>query len=490
VYLFFVVVTSFFTYFYRYNYPPYPFWDEPYHIAAAQKYLHGVFFMEPHPPLGKLLIALGEKITKSNSPEKGKAFITTDYATTLGDGYSFTGYRLFPALLSWLTAPLLFFIFLWFTKNSALAAIFSFLYVFDNAQIVHSRGAMVDSPATFLGALLILLFLHLQDKDSKNMWKFSFLSIFSGVAFGLIMTTKVVGLIFVLLLPLIAFRLFPNWKKFVTLVVLSFVGATVAYVGVWQIHFSMGNIIVPELHTKGYYTASEEMKTILITGGNKSLRHFPLMLKESFKYMDQYQRGVPRLDICKPDENGSPSYFWPFGARTINYRWEKSGENIRYLYLQSNPVTWFCGLIGVFLSAFLLFSRIVNPGKEKLQHGFFLCSFFGLYVVYMTAISSISRVMYLYHYFIPLLFSYILFALAVLNIRQIGRSIIDEQKRLLAMTFLALLIFAAFQLYRPLTYYEPISKKSFERLSFFPLWELTCVGCTKVSGLAVPLEKE
>jgi dolichyl-phosphate-mannose-protein mannosyltransferase len=489
VYFVFVLVTSFFTYFYRYNFPPYPFWDEPYHVAAAQKYMHGVFFMEPHPPLGKLLIALGEKITDSNSPEKDQAFITTDYATGLGDGYSFTGYRLFPALLSWLTAPLLFFIFLWFTGNPALSTIFSFLYIFDNAEIVHSRGSMVDAPATFFGVLLILLFLKLQDKRLKDIWLFSLYAILAGLSFGLIMTTKVVGLIFILLFPAAVLRLAPDWRKIALLTILTGVTSVAAYVAVWQIHFSIGNRIVPELHTNGYYKASDEFKDILSTGGNKSLRNFPLMLKDSFLYMDQYEKGVPRLDLCKPDENGSPSYFWPFGARTINYRWERQGEDVRYLYLQSNPVTWICGLIGVLLTAFLLLGRVLNPSKEKLKHGYLMLVFFGLYAGYMIAISMIDRVMYLYHYFIPLLISYILFGLAVLNIERIGRWKVDENRRLLVMTLLALLIFGAFQMYRPLTYYEPISKKSFERLSIFSLWELTCVGCEKVSGLVVPVER-
>jgi len=490
VYLAFVIVTSFFTYFYRYNFPPYPFWDEPYHIAAAQKYLNGVFFMEPHPPLGKLFIALGERITHSNSPEKNAMFLKTDYARELGDGFSFTGYRLFPALFSWLTAPLLFLIFFWFFKNPAISTILSFLYIFDNAEIVHSRGAMVDSPAIFLSVLMVLLFLHLQQPNKKEMWKFFFLSFLFGTSFGLIMATKVVGLIFILLFPLIVYRLFPQWKKISLFVICSGITAVIAYVAVWQIHFSLGNRIVPELHTNGYYTASDEFKAIVDSGKNTSLFNFPLMLKDSFLYMNQYQKGVPRLDLCKPDENGSPAYLWPFGGRTINYRWERSGENVRYLYLQSNPVTWACGFLGVLLSAFLLLTRVFNPSKEKLKYGFFLFTFFGLYAGYMIAISAITRVMYLYHYFIPLLISYILFGISLLNIESIGPWKIDQNKRLLGLTGLALLIFLGFQLYRPLTYYTPISKTSFERLSIVPSWELTCVGCDKISPVAVPVENK
>jgi hypothetical protein len=44
----------------RYWQPESLFWDENYHVASAHKQLAGVMYMENHPPLGKMLIALGE----------------------------------------------------------------------------------------------------------------------------------------------------------------------------------------------------------------------------------------------------------------------------------------------------------------------------------------------------------------------------------------------------------------------------------------------
>ena len=63
----FVLLVSYFTYLRGYDQPPYLFWDENYHIASAEKYLAKTFFQEPHPPLGKLLIALGERIVHPSS---------------------------------------------------------------------------------------------------------------------------------------------------------------------------------------------------------------------------------------------------------------------------------------------------------------------------------------------------------------------------------------------------------------------------------------
>ncbi|MGB5476160.1 MAG: phospholipid carrier-dependent glycosyltransferase, partial [Thermoanaerobaculia bacterium] len=49
-----VTTLAYFSYVHGYWNPPHLFWDENYHIASAQRYLNGTFFMEPHPPLGKL----------------------------------------------------------------------------------------------------------------------------------------------------------------------------------------------------------------------------------------------------------------------------------------------------------------------------------------------------------------------------------------------------------------------------------------------------
>lgn len=487
LYLLFVVLLSFFTYFYRYNEPKAVFWDEPYHIAAAEKYLSGVFFMEQHPPLGKLLIALGEKITNSNP--KHDINITTDYARNFPEGFSFTGYRLFPTLLAWLTAPLLYFIFLLISGNPVFSALFSFLYIFDNAEIVHSRGAMVDSPLTFFGLVCALIFLHLQKKGTSNN-KHIALSALFGIVFGLAMATKVVGLIFILLVPALLYLLYPKWDRMVTFCALSLGGFIIAFCGVWQIHFALGSRIVPELNNEGYYQASDEYKAILAAKQNGSLAAAPIMLRDSLKYITYYNKGVPRLDLCKPDENGSPSYMWPFGARSINYRWEKTADDrYRYLYLQSNPVAWGLGFIGVVLCGFFLLSRVLLPSERKLKHGHLMLTFFGMYSGYMIAISMLPRVMYLYHYFIPLLFSFILFALAVENLEFIGKLKLTTNRKLIGLTMLGVLIFGAYQYYRPLSYYEPIADEAFQRRAIVPMWELHCVRCEKVSGIAVPVER-
>ncbi len=486
IYLLFVLATSFFTYVYRYNFPQSPFWDEPYHIASAQKYLNGVYFMEQHPPLGKLFIALGEKITGADK-QYATRFADTDYAKNMPADASFAGFRLFPTLFGWLTAPLLFLIFLFFSGSGALSALLSFVYIFDNAQIVHARGAMIDSTLVFFSTLMIFVFLHLQRKDKSDIYRHCVLSFLFGAVFGLIMTTKVVGLVLILLFPALFVRLYPDWRRIVLLILTSCIGFIIAYVGVWSIHFALGTRVVPQLPDNGYYQASAEYKDILSKKETSSLSSFPVMLRDSLRFVVHYNKGVPRMDLCKTDENGSLSFFWPFGARTINYRWETPDSNeYRYLYLVPNVVGWGLGLLGVILSTILLVSPLFFQTKEQLQHKYLLAVMLGLYASYMIAISQIHRVMYLYHYFLPLTFSYILFGMVVSDLPRFGRWVLTENRKVLCMTVLGLLIFGTFQFFRPLTYYELINDKDFQRREFFDLWELRCVRCQQTSLFVIP----
>src|SRR3989338_173836 len=156
LYSFLVLAFSFFTYFVKYNYPPAVFWDENYHIASAQKYIDGAMFMEVHPPLGKLFIAFGEYLIQPNKNLDTGKFSETDYIKNFPENYSFAGVRFFPSLFAWLSALVFFFILYFLSKNPHLSAIFASLYIFDNALIVHSRGAMVEGSHLFFILLSIL----------------------------------------------------------------------------------------------------------------------------------------------------------------------------------------------------------------------------------------------------------------------------------------------------------------------------------------------
>ncbi len=479
-----VLLLSYLTYFQNYAYPPSVFWDENYHIASAQKYLNGIYFMEPHPPMGKLLIAFGEKLLHPN-PNTSE-YISTDYARDFPKGFSFAGFRFFPTFLAWLTAPVLYGIFLVLTKKPHYAILLSFLYVFDNALIVHSRGAMLDSTLLFFCALTILMFLLLlQWKDHPR--NFAVGSALFGLAFAGVMTTKANGLILILLLPFLLWKLWPDMRKIRSFLGIAAAAFVLLYCTVWYIHFSLAMTVNPELPDNGYYQASPAYQQILDSGMTKTLGAFPVMLRDNLKFMTHYTRGVPRLDLCKRDENGSPFYFWPLGARSINFRWETpEGTYYRYLYLQVNPAIWWMSSLSVLVGFCLLLASLILPLQKPLKYRFLLTTFLTLYACYMIAMIPVQRVLYLYHYFVPLLFSFIILGIVFLEIDGFARWKFTEQGKKVVLLLFGLFVFFVYQFYRPLTYYQPLTDEQFKRRAFFPLWELTCVKCEKVNSLAIP----
>lgn len=511
--LIFVTFISYFTYFHNFAEPQGFFWDENYHVAAAQKYLSGIFFMEPHPPLGKLLIALGEAITDWSANDE--QFISTNYASgDFTDGFVITGYRLIPVLLSWLTAPLLFFIFLLITGNPLFATLFSFLYVFDNALIVHGRGAMLEGSLLFFSTLSVLWFLLLLRLRNETR-SFVLCSIHLGIALALVVTTKLTGLVLTLLVPATLFILYPDWQKALSFFLHLSAGFLITFSAVWQLHFSLGRTVHPALENNGWYQATEATKTIVHQGKNEvsgAGLSFRTLLRDAQRFTAHYERGVPRLDLCKSDENGSPFFLWPIGARAINYRWalyqsppetqgvpvqgdalnpsEASGSgqaSYRYLYLQSNPVVWFTGLTGVLLAlAYVLGTVFSGTARKRSEYSFLIRTFLVLYLAYMFVMSQFDRVMYLYHYFPPLIFSFLLFALVCMEMKKIGKTVLTNTHKAAGLLVLAALIFVSYQFYRPLTYYEPITDDAFKKRALIDLWDLRCVNCERTSPLVRP----
>jgi dolichyl-phosphate-mannose-protein mannosyltransferase len=434
-----VVIASFFTYFHRYAYPAAPFWDENYHIASAQKYLNGIFFMELHPPLGKLLIALGEWLLHPNGITSW--FVSTDYASRFPEGFSFAGYRLLPALCGWAAAPMLFAVAWRISRDAVVAAAIAALYVFDNALIVHLRGAMLEGPLVFFCAVSFWLFFAILETPpgARSMpWKWGAL----GATIALAVATKLLGLI-LLALPIgLAALGRGEWRRARHAV--AFVAAAlVVYGAVWQIHFNLTRQINPLLPNDGYYQASDTYRRVLAGRGTATPSSFLPMLRDSVAYAWHVDRAKPPLDLCNPGENGSPFFMWPIGARAIGH------------------------------------AR--SPVRRPLQRRGVLTLFVAMYIGYFVPFVWIHGAMYLYHYFIPLLLTFVLLALVLDEMRAIR----PAQKRGLAVAAAAMVV-ASFLFYRPLTYYEPLTDAQLQRRALIGLWNLTCATCPRGTSVAPP----
>lgn len=482
----FLAVLSFATIVSGFSRPQALFWDENYHIASAQKYLNGVFFMEPHPPLGKLLIAAGEGLLQRNA--RDDQFINTDYATNPPAGFDFTGYRLFPVIFAWLTAGILYAIFFVLSRNATWSMLLTLPYAFDNALIVHGRSAMLDSILLFFSmATLLGFFMLVRPRPDSNLTRTSLLF---GAAFACAMTTKAFALILVLTVPLILWTMRNDTQRVLRFAAAAGGAFLAVFVGVWYVHFALIGTVQQRLPDDGYYQSSERAKAYIDAGATASPFAFPVLLGDAMRFVSHYEAGVPKLDLAKDDENGSPWFLWPIGARTINYRWETpDGYSYRYLYLVPNPVTWLAALGCLLVGAVMFLAPYVVPDAKKSPWHFELGTLLLLYVCYLIAVSRIERVMYLYHYFLPLLFSFVIVGIVALSLRGVGRWTMTDRRRSMVLLGFAVLAFAGFQAYRQFTYYEPLTDDQVTRRAIFKLWDLHCVECEAPHALAIPVKQ-
>ena len=464
-----VLIIAFSTYFFNYQNPQAVFWDENYHIASAQKYIDGVMYMEPHPPLGKLFIALGEVLINPNEGIDKSSFDKTDYIKHFPKGFSFTGYRFFPALFGALSALLFYFILYRIGRSREYAFLFSALYLFANAFILQSRSAMLESTQIFFVFAAILYFLLLYDRERIGYKEYFILGIF----FGLALAVKLNGLILILLYP--ALYIYKNdmqtyWltllRDFVAKGIVVTAGMAVVFFSVFYIHFALGDTQIKR------YKASPEYLRILKKHENASLSNFAVMMRDNLYFIKQYAKGVPRYNPCKKGENGSLATTWPFGNKSINYRRSKKEGKVSYLYLQINPVIWFSVVFAVILGVVLVVGRYVFGLHVKDRRLFYLsATFLTLYLSYMITMFNIERVMYLYHYFMPLFFgTFLLFSL----FNYIFKEEIAKNSKMLniAVVIFVLEIIYVYYYFSPFTYYKPLGTVEFMDRAWFDFWKL------------------
>lgn len=490
------LIVSFLTYFINYDYPNAIFWDENYHIASAEKYIQGVYFQEPHPPLGKMLIAAGELLLGKNKKIDKSEFVKTDHINKLPDSYSFAGVRFTNTLAVTLSALLMYLILVRIVPSPHFAFLLNGFFLFDNAMIVHNRSAMLEGFQIFIGLLAIWYFMRIYI-DGRLLKKrhYFILSLFIGLG----ISVKLNSIIFCLLLVFLAYKdyghdLFVFLKKNIRLklfsnigspqtkwdisriidalakVAVSIAGILFIFFAVFYVHFSICRTVVDGR----YYHASALGKEILASGNGAKPTYFFTQLNDYFAFIYQYEQGVPRWDPLKKGENGSPAYGWPFGNKSINYRWDKVGAEVRYVYLQGNPVIWYTALIGIILAIALVTGKYLW-GVEHNQNAtiFSLVNIFVfMYVAYMAVMIQVERVMYLYHYFIPLVLSFIVIALVFSYL--FNASIVQNKTYLFIATLtLSVNIIAVYIYYSPLSYHEPLTYQEFMRRNWSSLWQLT-----------------
>ena len=78
--------------------------------------------------------------------------------------------------------------------------------------------------------------------------------------------------------------------------------------------------------------------------------------------------------------------------KTINYRWEKADDKVRYLYLVGNPLLWLIGLSAVVTGTLLVLSRLFARKPVRNTATFLMIVLFtALYWFYMAVMMKLEQ---------------------------------------------------------------------------------------------------
>ncbi len=448
------------------NNPNHAFWDESYYLTTTQRYVEGRAQYASHPPLGFMFMAAGVKTLGGDKELNTHSLgdLKKIDSRTLVAGYDFTGIRLPAALFSVVGALLFYLIMLRLSAESFDAFVFSLLYVFENAYIVHFRAAHLDAYQLTFTLAAILVWLNTFAREPKRpLLTYALFGLFSALSF----MVKVNSLIMVGLgaLSLVRAIWFDRSKENVQRQIWRGVSIAAAFAFVVALVFTLHVVFNPATPNPNAPAGQRDLRAMGQTYKDYLSHKRPLspavILDATRGYYDYMKHDF--VYEIKTEANGSQAILWPFMNKTINYRWDFNGQKTSYVQMVGNPFNWGLGIVGIVAATVLILRRrahkesaLDRDDMDLLEPLFAMYMIFWWFHIWL----GTQRVMYIYHYFIGLSMSFFLVALSFKIVARRVPFIAKHRFSILCATSLA--IAGTYLFYSPLTYHYPLTKPECE----------------------------
>ncbi len=463
--------------------PPHLFWDENYHVTSAERYLEGVAHFEPHPPLALMLIAAGEKLSGTNQNIDKHALVIKKQISgdELPADFDFSGMRLMPGLFAAFGALAFFGLMHALFSNRLHALLLTGLYLFENVFTVHFRAVHLDSFQIFFCIAALWKFVVLW-KKTKPLRPVHYASLTALIALGIMVKINAVVL---LLLPVMLYMRETMAKRRLEIIDLfkkAGLSVICLFIVCFLVFFAHAALTrdLPGPNTpagsQDLVNMSPGYRQYLETHGSLTPGMVVTIAIDYFKFMDKDHKGVPKLDVTKPGENGSHPMHWPFHDRNINYRWDSNDGKTRYVQLVGNQLAWYSSTAAVIFSLLLVSNRrlfgmqpLCTPQTYALIEAFTM-----MYAAFMVMNFWLisQRVMYLYHYFIGLVIAYVLLALVWQYLCEVNARFARIRTWVLAGVMSA--YFLSYLFFLPLSNHWPMTKEQCEKRN---IWISHIVDC-------------
>jgi dolichyl-phosphate-mannose-protein mannosyltransferase len=368
-------------------------WDEVHYERFAGAYFTGNYYIDVHPPLGKLLFAATAKLLGVS----GAALANNEPAPLL---------RLVPALCGALIIPLIYLLLRELGAGRRSATFGAALLLVDNALLVESRFIFPDVPLLFSGLLAVFLFAKSRRAaGSRRSWLIGGAAAAAGVALSI----KWTGLSARGLIGLVWFVESLRSRSGIRRAVLegallALIPATI-YLSAFAVHFALLPHAGP-----GDLWMSEAFRSTLI-GEPGYDRNAHVSFTSSFLELNK-EMGTINAEWGNTDHAAASKWYtWPIAKHSIGYyTYRNAGRGTeRWIVLFANPIVWW----GVIFGMLAVIVAWVRRAPQLVGRGEVLAALGVGYLANFLPFAFIQRPMFLYHYFFALVYSVLFVAIGV-----------------------------------------------------------------------------
>ena len=435
--IFLITCSAFVMRYWRIALPAGVVFDEVYFGNFTNFYIKSQFYYDIHPPLAKILMFMFANMSEYDGSIN---------FNSCPNGYPIPDYvqlRITPATFSALCFPLMYMAmrFLRFGYVASLCG--TILALFDTSMATEGRHILSDGILHFFSCLhvAVLCFTMSMKRRRRKFWAWHVLT---GITLGCACSCKNTAWG---LMALDAFVYFVGLWDMMSLGIVDYVGEIVFFGGslfviclaVYFVVFAVHFVLLPYAG-RGYGYLCQEMKDQLIQNGVAGNGLFGARLKGPGLFMRSLiltlRMHHGNMGIRSFHDSQSFPKHWPWLGSVSVYFWGRSGCEIRCL---GNAFSYYLALFGV-IACLFCFRRPNYVNALKLVVGYAV-SYFPFYLI--------PRVLYLYHYIIPLMFGCMAFGALI-------EMTLPPKFRGIALVVTACLVIFGYWLWSPYVYGTPM----------------------------------
>ncbi len=373
-------------------------WDEVHYERFAGAYFTGNYYVDVHPPLGKLFFAATAKVLGIS----GDVLANSQPAPLL---------RVLPALAGALIIPLIYLLLRELGSGRRTATFGALLLLVDNAMLVESRLILPDIVLLFFGILSV--FAYACARNSAGRARLMCVAV-SAAAGGTALTIKWTGLSALALVGLVwlieGVRDRRGHLRALIGEAALFIAIPVSiYFGAFAVHFAL----LPHGRRLSDPIMSAESRAIMKSAGIKPLADTapPPSFAKSLIDLNKQMEAINASWANTGQPGSSKWYTWPIAKHSIGY-WNENEDATgteRWVILFANPIVWW----GVMLSSIAIVVALIR-GSAALAPKRAVLAALGIgYLGNFVPFAFIHRPMFLYHYFFALVYSVLFAAIGI-----------------------------------------------------------------------------